>query len=208
MVKITYQDLFSIYREEKGSNALVNISEDFDQSVDELISTISQKTNEDSQAIKELENAKKLIIQIIQLRRQKIIMRSISSQDAKLMGANGREQEFYEKMLRLCIEQDEWVRNLISQKKVKVGNSSKTAVQQENTTQQAYEQTHENDERKVEQTNQKMQKLKFLQPVPTYAGADGKNYGPFEIGDIADMPQNEAQWMIDKKMADHHSHEN
>jgi DNA replication initiation complex subunit (GINS family) len=208
MVKITYQDLFSIYREEKGSNALVNISEDFDQSVDELISTISQKTNEDSQAIKELENAKKLIIQIIQLRRQKIIMRSISSQDAKLMGANEREQEFYEKMLRLCIEQDEWVRNLISQKRAKVENSSKTLVRQDNTTQRTDEQKHEKDDQKVEQTNPNTQRLKFLQPVPAYAGADGKNYGPFEVGDIANMPENEAQWMIDKKMADYHSHEN
>jgi DNA replication initiation complex subunit (GINS family) len=114
MAEITYQDLFAIYRQEKGSNALCELPEGFDESLRGMVSSLHSKSKSDAQALKELETARKLAISIIQLRRQKIVLRAVSSEDAKLMGANSREQDFYVHMKNMCSKQDLWLDKVIS----------------------------------------------------------------------------------------------
>lgn len=171
MAQITYQQLFAMYREEKSSNALSEIPVDFDDSLKNFMNELKTKSKSDPQALKELENSRKLAIALIQLRRQKIVLRAISAQEAKVMGANEREQQFYEQMRSLCEKQDDWLKTTISPKLP------------------------------TTQTVQSIKKIKILKDIPAYAGADSKEYGPYSQGDEVSLPQNEAQWMVKGQMA-------
>jgi len=116
MATLVYQDLFAMYRQERGSNALSTLPDGFDESLENVIIELTKKSQTDPQALKELENTRKLAISIIGLRRQKIILRAINAQEAKLLGANQREQDFYEKILSICSAQDKWLNKLITSK--------------------------------------------------------------------------------------------
>ena len=171
MAAITYRDLFALYREEKGSNALAQLPEQFDESLEHMIGELSKRAKTDAQALKEFDNAKKLAVSLIRLRRQKIILRSISSEEARVLGANQREQEFYEKMQKLCASQDSWLNGLIRA------------------------------EAPSSEPVQSIKKIKILKSIPAYTGADSKEYGPYSQGDEISLPETEAEWMIKGNMA-------
>ncbi|MFH0927763.1 MAG: hypothetical protein V1822_04245, partial [Candidatus Micrarchaeota archaeon] len=173
MAAITYQDLFAIYRQEKGSNALCELPEGFDDGLQAMVEGLHEKSRTDAHALKELETAKKLAISIIQLRRQKIVLRAISAQDAKLMGANQREQDFYGHVQNVCQKQDLWLNKIIASRPQ--GPDA--------------------------QNGGPKKSLKILQDVPQYSAADGKSYGPYKAGDIVELPKGEAKWMVEGKLA-------
>ena len=172
MAGITNQQLFALYREEKGSNALSQLPEGFDESLEKMVSGLAKQSREDPSALKELENARKLVISIVQLRRQKIMLRSIISEDSKITGANEREQEFYEKVQKICEEQDKWLKEAI-------GAKNPTPAK-----------------------DLPKKGVKILQDVPQYTASDGKEYGPFKIGDSVELPESEAKWMVEGKLAE------
>lgn len=45
-------------------------------------------------------------------------------------------------------------------------------------------------------------KIKFIKSVPKFAGADKAVFGPFEVGDVADLPEKIAQILIKKNRAE------
>jgi len=173
MTQITYQQLFSMYREEKGSNALSTLPENFDEDLREFIGGLKAKSATDPSALKELENSKKLAIALIGLRRQKIVLRAISSEEAKLMGANQREQDFYEQMKKLTTKEDAWLKETI--------NTKPQRTQTQNT---------------------QNKKVVILKEIPKYTASNGEEYGPYVVGEKAVLPASEAEWMIEKKMAE------
>lgn len=48
---------------------------------------------------------------------------------------------------------------------------------------------------------EEMETVAFLEPIPQFVGADMKNYGPFERGDMATVPKDNAALLIEKNIA-------
>jgi DNA replication initiation complex subunit (GINS family) len=47
-----------------------------------------------------------------------------------------------------------------------------------------------------------IKKIKIIKDVEKYSGLDKNVYGPFKPGDIPTLPKEEAQWLLDAKMAE------
>jgi len=49
----------------------------------------------------------------------------------------------------------------------------------------------------------KTKKVRFTVSVPAYRGADGKIYGPYEKGEVLDLPVSEAEILLKNKMVEY-----
>jgi DNA replication initiation complex subunit (GINS family) len=47
-----------------------------------------------------------------------------------------------------------------------------------------------------------IKRVKFIKDIDPYKGLDEKVYGPFRTGEIAQLPLDEAQWLLKEKMAE------
>ncbi|MFA5108572.1 MAG: hypothetical protein WC492_03525 [Candidatus Micrarchaeia archaeon] len=123
---ITFQQLFQFLREEKSTNALGTIPPDFEEGVKELLLSIANKAQNEPDAQKELENAKRAALTLMQLRRQKIVLRSSVNEKSLVQGATVAEQEFYNTVKKACDEQEEKIIGITFAKKtVQIKNSKK-----------------------------------------------------------------------------------
>ena len=59
-------------------------------------------------------------------------------------------------------------------------------------------------ETKALKNENSLKSIKFIHPIPKFMGTDGKVYGPFENEDIAVIPEDIANLLINKKMAEIH----
>ena len=59
-------------------------------------------------------------------------------------------------------------------------------------------------EAKALKNENSLKSIKFIHPIPKFMGTDGKVYGPFENEDIAVIPEDIANLLINKKMAEIH----
>ncbi|MEM4272310.1 MAG: hypothetical protein QXH30_01860 [Candidatus Bilamarchaeaceae archaeon] len=47
-----------------------------------------------------------------------------------------------------------------------------------------------------------IKRVKFIKDIDSYKGLDEKIYGPYKTGEIAQLPLDEAQWLLKEKMAE------
>jgi DNA replication initiation complex subunit (GINS family) len=47
-----------------------------------------------------------------------------------------------------------------------------------------------------------IKRVRLLKTISPYKGLDEKVYGPFEEGEVAELPEDEAQWLLKEKMAE------
>ena len=57
-------------------------------------------------------------------------------------------------------------------------------------------------EPKKEVEENKTKKVKITEFIPKFVGTDLNEYGPFDINDIADLPSDVAELLVDKGSAD------
>ncbi len=58
-------------------------------------------------------------------------------------------------------------------------------------------------EEEPEQPKEEIKKVKILVHVDAYYGLDGNKYGPYEAGEIVELPSQEAQWLVDSEFAEY-----
>lgn len=178
---ITYNDLYETSRKERYSQQLQKISNKFVKEVAEYLrdkkEIASKNDNEFSDVIiktkKQFENATTLFKELIFRRRKKIL-------DLVLIATEtGISKQDFENMLDFEKELfEELMRSIdLSDKKV-------------------------NEILNEEKEDKKNELIVFKQDIEEFMGLDGEKMGPFETGQIANIPKEIAKILIDDKKAE------
>jgi hypothetical protein len=138
-----------------------------------LLQTLEhQAKNGGSEAIKELENARRQAMGLLRLRRHKIVLRALlNDTTTHPEGMTEGEHALYDRVHGLTEKEEERLAGLLLPK----NNGITPSVLPK--------------------------KVKILKDVPGYRGADGINYGPFMTGEEVELPEAESTWMLKGGMA-------
>lgn len=179
-----YHRLCNAYREEKATNKLQPLAEDFCRSLQELVHRLEEKAASNSQAKKELEGVQKQARLLLRLRMQKIAMHAAIVDANEPEGLTDMEKEAYKKLREMYLQQEERLELIMHAK-----NEMK-----------AEEAEGKKEGLSKEQPQKK--KIKLLADIPQYRGADNGIYGPFSSGQSAELPEAEAKALLKGKLAE------
>lgn len=186
---ITYETIRAVHRAEK-EDSLQELPKNFFESVKNWLT--HKQNQKDTASLLELENAKKLVEDIINRRERKIVLAALRTLRGEMPPRNltDSEQKFFDEIV----------------------NSLKSFRQ--NTSEQilGYERIIED---KIESAKSSMDDLKNLQSrpngkmlvkvlieVPRFVGSDMQYYGPLKIGDVLSLPNEVADILISRKAAE------
>lgn len=175
-MQISYEELRRIYRLEKNTSRLVEVDQDFFESLGEFVKKQKEsylKSLKDLSTSKanDFTNLKKMIDEIFSIREKKILNKALVS---------SRTGEISEEKMALQEKEtfDEILKTLNSHRKllgevfaVEKGKKAKG-----------------------------VQKLKALKSIPSFVGADMKEYGPFEKDVTMELPEKIAGLLISRKL--------
>lgn len=155
-MKLSYELIRKIHRQEKENVDLARVDEDFFDSLPEFIDEeklklSDMKYNLDDTIVRKLQNIKSMLEDIIYLREKKIINRAILK--TKNNEDNTKNMILYEQKIY-----NKFVNLLYNYQKLAKGPF----------------------ESKIKEDKTKTVKLKILQDVPKFIGTDMQEYGPFE----------------------------
>lgn len=173
-MKLSYELIRSIHRQEKDSNELVKIDDDFFDEIPEFVTEEKSKLqdikkNLDDSVIRKINNIKTMLIDIISWREKKIINKAIlktKTNEDDLKNMTLEEQKIYYKLV-----------NILHSYQLLVKNSF---------------------EEIIEDQPKKSIKLKILQDVPKFIGTDMKEYGPYEKDSEIELIESIAKIFIKK----------
>ena len=198
-VVITYETLFEILRREKSRGDLQELDQGFYQ---DIITYLAQKKGillrqpvasglfgeeERMQTESQVLNIKRLIRQLYELRERKIIDMALnrSRTQSSLLDDSAllsEEKTFYE---TLITRMDEQRRDLLYQ----ILNAQAQAPSSEH-------------DKKVEKKKEMDITLKFSDDVEQFVDEEMNEHGPFAEGDVATLPANLAQMLIERHGAE------
>ncbi|NCP72477.1 hypothetical protein GW835_03760 [archaeon] len=166
---LDYDELRKIYRLETKSPKLTKLNTDFYKELKKFLSDERKKyTSEIEESfshatIKKFETLKKMVEKIREIRMKKCLNLCLMysrTNDFEEEGLIDFEIDFAKGVIKLIDKQTEFSQNVF-------GLSKKA--------------------KKIE--NQNLCKVKFLEEVPTFIGADLKEYGPFEKEQVCEIPE-------------------
>ncbi len=205
---LDYNTLADIEREESLSTSLSKLPDGFYSHVNSLLSSLELKIKElydEDREIKEREyrNTKKLYKRIIERRLSKIFL--MVSRGIKPSNLSVEEEVLVEHLLK---SRDEFM-SIISGVKtknepIKVDEkkesilSSFTEKDGERKDGKAPSIDDKEDDKKsnVKKDMENKKQIKVIKYIEEYRGIDGNIYGPYRVGDIVELPNEEAEWLI------------
>lgn len=196
---ITYEILFDLLREEKGTNSLVKLDKDF---YDKVAKYLAEKkailesqekkasvftASETLKTKKQLDNIQRILREFYERREFKIIdlalFQSRTSEVVDLSIMLDIEKEFYFAVLEsLNLFRREILMSLLEAKTPKI--PSREALKPN-----------------ADVTPKELKTVRFVQAVPKFVGTDLNVYGPFEEEDVASLPKAVADVLIKKEKA-------
>ncbi len=202
-IEITYETIFEILRNEKERNELQKLDSSFFANVlrylkdkqaiiskqqADLFSTVEKKKTEE-----QLENIKKIIKDLYNRREKKIISMAVDKSRNKsaildISTFLKEEKEFFNTLVELLSTNRENVlSNLLNLKEpLSINNTGYL----DNDKSQIKERKKEPKETRL---------VRFLHAVPKFVGKELEEYGPFEEEDIASLPVEIANVLLNKK---------
>ncbi len=196
-VLITYETLFDLLRRERSRNELQDLESTFFDDVKNYLKEKEEMLNTDdkkytSQAEKEkiqiqIKNARKIIKELYETREKKILHLAASKVKTgsvliKTSSLFGYEKDLYDDTIQMLqkykgLTLKDIVPAVVEEPKVEI-KPAKVDV--------------ESDELKI----------KLSTNLPKFVGLDQKIYGPFNKGDVVDLPSNVANLLINKGRAE------
>ncbi|MDP7140903.1 MAG: hypothetical protein QF506_00935 [Candidatus Woesearchaeota archaeon] len=206
-IKVTFETLFDLLRNEKSRESLQKLESSFYTDVKNYILEKSflmesqSKTSdlfsatERSKTEKQLTNARKIIKEIYERREKKVISMAINKSriSSNLIDTTTLlkdEKEFFEQVVSLLSGWRTGV--LLSILEGKTPLSSISLEQKEKL----------KEEKNKETSNLSKKSVSFSKAVPAFIGQDLKEYGPFEEDDTTELPIEIANLLIDKGNAE------
>jgi DNA replication initiation complex subunit (GINS family) len=164
MIKmLTYETLRRMMTDEKKSNKLLNLPENFFDEVKTYLENKAKFTSSKEDAW-ELDSSRRVLQDLMEIREGKLITFALFHVRSGVNpGSLTREEKkFFDGVV-------ERIRHFQSERE-EIFHGKK----------------------------EKMRAVAFLESMPQFVGSDMKNYGPFERGDIATVPEANAKLLIEK----------
>jgi len=167
---ITYEFIREIHRQEQRESGLSKLPDDFLEKVNAYIEQKEKLlgTKKDKQISQEIDNAKRLLESIFNRRETKIINHAIltSRTDIPIENLTKEEEELFYSIVDLLKKRREKVLNLFFKR---------------------------SKEEKKSEDDSDLEELEFTEDIPEFVGIDLKKYGPFEKGQKAKIPKQNAE---------------
>jgi len=168
MEVISFEYLRKILNEEKKSQNLTKIPDDFYETVRMYIEGKKKLAKEKKDEI-ELRNIERIVENIFNLRERKIINFAIMAARAGVQPSNltSEEKQLFQKVLEILKER----RGILDRIKLALEGETKKEIEI---------------------------LVVFKQDFPAFVGIDGQTYGPFKKGDIAKLPEENRRILVSK----------
>lgn len=186
-IALTYESLYEILRNEKYKKELQNLDDDFFRHItkymEEKALMLNSQKSKDSifasqqKAAKEIDNTKRIVKELYEIREKKLMeiarlnARSQNRIEPKMVK---EEADLYNSLLTIITRFREGILdNMLEGKKPEIQESpQKPAQAQEN----------------------KM--IRFVHAVPKFVAEDLRTYGPYDDGDMANLPEKSAKVLV------------
>ncbi len=176
-----YEELYKIWKNELEKAALEELPRDFYARVADYLKRLKEETRMiDKKAIRarllliEEQNAKRMLQEIIQARRKKMIMETIMGRKISPSLLSNEEQDMHQKVLHFSENFQQFMKQLLEGRQLTAASEYAS----------------------------KMTVLRFLRDVPAIVGQDMKVYGPFKAEDVASVPVENAKILIRQGLAE------
>ncbi|MDD5163910.1 MAG: hypothetical protein PHD95_06945 [Candidatus ainarchaeum sp.] len=178
-MQVSYDEIRRIYRAEKNNPRLAEADEDF---FDSLAEFVKQQKEQYLKSLKTLStvkardfaNLKKMIEEIFSMREKKLLNLALVSNrtgDTVEDKMSTQEKKTFRELLLILKRHSSFLEDIFS-------------VEQETTA------------RDLE-----LNRVSILDNVPSFVGADMKEYGPFEKGSVIEVPEKIASLLLARKLA-------
>jgi DNA replication initiation complex subunit (GINS family) len=176
-MRIDYDELRRIHRLEKNTSKLVEVDDDFIDSLKVFVGEEKKKylaslKNFSASDAREFTNLKRVVEEIFIMREKKILNKALISSHTKEIDGEKmdlQERETFKKLLRVLEEHFESYESLFGEK---------------------------------EKRETELVSVKILKDVPTFVGTDMKEYGPFVDGQSVELPAKVARLFVTRKIAE------
>ena len=177
MEVLTYESLREIQRNEKKSEKLFELEEDFFESVQQYCEQRGKSKNNGNMI--ELENAKTILRDIVDRRERKILNQALrvtrTKDEVETSAMSSNEKALFEELV-----------GILEKYRIDVIGEDVTEPEPEEAPEEAT----------------KLVKIKILEDLPAIVGADFEDYGPFKEGDEVELPPENAEIFISKAKAE------
>lgn len=208
-IRITYESLFELLRNEKNREELQELDKDFFKNIIEYLEEKNSILNkpddnifiksEKEKATQQLSNTKRIIKDLFQRREKKIISMALikSRVDAKVDISSLLEEEklVFDQLVKLFNNVKKGILNNIID-----GKMPEMSAIEEKPIEKIITEVKEKQEQECADENNSM--IRFIQYVPSFLGTDLNNYGPFEPEDLACIPNRIVKLLVEKKAAE------
>jgi DNA replication initiation complex subunit (GINS family) len=175
-MKIDFDELRRIHRLEKNTSKLVDVEDDFVDSLETFVEEEKKKylaslKNFSSSDAREFANLKRIIEEIFLMREKKILNKALiasHTQENDVGNMAKQESEIYSKLLKVLQTHSELYTNLFGER----------------------------------ERSKELVTVKILKDVPTFVGTDMLEYGPFSQGSKVELPKKVAKLFITRKIAE------
>lgn len=207
-ITITYETLYDMLRREKNRAELQELDPFFYEKLakyikdkQEILISQEQKdsiftTIEVQKTRKQIENIQKIVRELYEKRESKILQLALMNSRSKTVSKDkslmlNSEKGTYDSLIKSLNEFREDILHNIVQGKPSNGNYQEEIKENE-------PKGLKKDEKPTINTKQ----VKFRQEMSKFVGTDLNHYGPYKKGDIAALPNDIAELLIDKKQVE------
>lgn len=196
MDTLTFSDLRKIQKEEKRTDELTELDEDFLLRANEYLQRKKENGGD-----RDYSSSKRVFRKIIALREQKVIKNARLSLKSNIKASElnllPREQELFRETKEIF----EQHRDRVNDIRTNVEKMEDTE-DQEDETDEAEEIEEDEPEEEIEDVEDGYSKVCIISEVPEFMGTDLEEYGPFEEGDKPIIPDDNAEILVNRGNAE------
>lgn len=214
---LSYEEIRRIFRLEKNTARLVEVSPDFFEQLkvfirEERDNCVKKSINDMNMTkVNTFNNLKKMIYDIYSIREKKILnMALLTSRtgDENIEHMANEEIQLYKKLTDIMqLSRDDLL--TMFEEKCEVSTPKKEIVEvienndvKDNVTVSTEEEVLIDDIKPKETPPEDSVSIKVLTNIPSFIGADMKEYGPFEESEVINLPKEVAKLFIARKLAE------
>ncbi len=190
---LTFSELRKIQKQESRQEELSELDDSFLIRVSDYINTKKEVEGES----REYRNAKRVFEKIVSLREDKIVKNARLAVKSEVEGSELNLLPEEQKLFRNARKLFQEYRSIIDEK---IDNGFHSRVDAEEVEEEKVEEEPEEDGSGSEEEDYSL--LKITSSVPEFMGTDLETYGPFEEGEKVELPEENAEILVNRGSAE------
>jgi DNA replication initiation complex subunit (GINS family) len=192
---ITYETIRNAHRAEK-EDELQKLPEGFFESVRSWFKV--KEKQKDTTSLLEVENAKKLLEDVINRRQKKIVLAALSTIRGQLppSGLNDEERKFFDEIVNTL----KLFKNFMNEKFRSFDDIAEERIEEAKKSVEEMKPIEDVSQTIVKPNGKIL--VKILADLPRFTGSDMQLYGPLKVGDIITLPDEIGKLLITRKVAE------